>query len=53
MLKCETRRNQKRRNSLVKAVYGGWLLYTVASTGDVDFVCEFFKKTLKKERRKY
>ncbi|CAI8598114.1 unnamed protein product [Vicia faba] len=36
MLECET----GNRNSLVKAGYGGWLLYTAASAGDVDFVTD-------------
>lgn len=37
MLECETRRGT---NSLIRAGYGGWLLYTAASAGDVDFVRE-------------
>lgn len=37
MLECETGR---RHNSLIRAGYGGWLLYTAASAGDVDFVLE-------------
>ncbi|CAJ1852791.1 unnamed protein product [Sphenostylis stenocarpa] len=37
MLECETGRGT---NSLVRAGYGGWLLYTAASAGDVDFVRE-------------
>ncbi|RDX69420.1 E3 ubiquitin-protein ligase mib1, partial [Mucuna pruriens] len=28
------------RNSLIRAGYGGWLLYTAASAGDMDFVRE-------------
>ncbi|KAK7387565.1 hypothetical protein VNO78_28459 [Psophocarpus tetragonolobus] len=35
MLDCETPRGH---NSLIRAGYGGWLLYTAASAGDVDFV---------------
>ncbi|KAL2343430.1 hypothetical protein Fmac_004715 [Flemingia macrophylla] len=37
MLECETGRGH---NSLIRAGYGGWLLYTAASSGDVDFVLE-------------
>lgn len=40
MLECET----GNRNSLVKAGYGGWLLYTAASAGDVDFVTELLTR---------
>ncbi|XP_058787056.1 uncharacterized protein LOC131661508 [Vicia villosa] len=40
MLECET----GNRNSLVKAGYGGWLLYTAASAGDVDFVTELLRR---------
>ncbi|GMJ13268.1 hypothetical protein like AT3G01750 [Hibiscus trionum] len=32
---CETK---KGTNTLIRAGYGGWLLYTAASAGDVDFV---------------
>jgi len=44
MLECETGKNQNRKNSLVKAGYGGWLLYTAASAGDVEFVCELLRR---------
>ncbi|ESW35720.1 hypothetical protein PHAVU_001G259100 [Phaseolus vulgaris] len=37
MLECETGRGT---NSLIRAGYGGWLLYTAASAGDADFVRE-------------
>ncbi|KAG5029373.1 hypothetical protein AAZX31_05G134400 [Glycine max] len=37
MIECETGRGH---NSLILAGYGGWLLYTAASAGDVDFVLE-------------
>ncbi|KAK7399977.1 hypothetical protein VNO78_11175 [Psophocarpus tetragonolobus] len=37
MLECERGRGH---NSLLRAGYGGWLLYTAASAGDVDFVLE-------------
>ncbi|CAL5203720.1 unnamed protein product [Lathyrus oleraceus] len=40
MLECGT----GKRNSLVKAGYGGWLLYTAASAGDVDFVRELLMR---------
>ncbi|KAA0061025.1 hypothetical protein IC582_006737 [Cucumis melo] len=32
------------RNSLIRAGYGGWLLYTAASAGDLDFVMELLEK---------
>ncbi|VFQ69907.1 unnamed protein product [Cuscuta campestris] len=37
LLECETK---KGHNSLLRAGYGGWLLYTAASAGDVAFVRE-------------
>ncbi|KAJ1410602.1 Ankyrin repeat [Sesbania bispinosa] len=37
MIECETGTGH---NSLIRAGYGGWLLYTAASAGDVDFVQE-------------
>lgn len=41
---CETRNGQ---NSLIRAGYGGWLLYTAASAGDVAFVeCLMRRDTL-------
>ncbi|CAL0324897.1 unnamed protein product [Lupinus luteus] len=41
MLECETGRGQ---NSLIRTGYGGWLLYTAASAGDMDFVVELLRK---------
>ncbi|KAF3652676.1 putative carboxylesterase 11-like [Capsicum annuum] len=41
LLECETK---KGKNSLLRAGYGGWLLYTAASAGDVDFVRELLEK---------
>ncbi|XVE74829.1 hypothetical protein DITRI_Ditri12bG0049800 [Diplodiscus trichospermus] len=38
---CET---QKGNNTLIRAGYGGWLLYTAASAGDVDFVKELLER---------
>lgn len=35
LLECETKSGH---NSLIRAGYGGWLLYTAASAGDIDFV---------------
>ncbi|KAK7319071.1 hypothetical protein RJT34_03783 [Clitoria ternatea] len=37
MFECERGRGH---NSLIRAGYGGWLLYTAASAGDVDFVLQ-------------
>ncbi|XP_077250476.1 uncharacterized protein LOC143889948 [Tasmannia lanceolata] len=41
LLECE---NKKGKNSLIRAGYGGWLLYTAASAGDVGFVLELLEK---------
>ena len=38
---CETK---KGNNTLIRAGYGGWLLYTAASAGDVDFVKELLER---------
>ncbi|XP_019442836.1 PREDICTED: protein phosphatase 1 regulatory subunit 12A-like isoform X2 [Lupinus angustifolius] len=35
LLECESKRGNK---SLIRAGYGGWLMYTAASAGDLDFV---------------
>ncbi|XP_023545969.1 ankycorbin-like [Cucurbita pepo subsp. pepo] len=32
------------KSSLIRAGYGGWLLYTAASAGDLDFVMELLEK---------
>ncbi|XP_015063388.1 serine/threonine-protein phosphatase 6 regulatory ankyrin repeat subunit B-like [Solanum pennellii] len=41
MLECDTK---KGKNSLLKAGYGGWLLYTAASAGDLPFVQELLER---------
>ncbi|CAK9155822.1 unnamed protein product [Ilex paraguariensis] len=41
LLECETK---KGHNSLIRAGYGGWLLYSAASAGDVEFVQELLEK---------
>ncbi|KAE9454227.1 hypothetical protein C3L33_13902, partial [Rhododendron williamsianum] len=41
LIGCETDRGH---NSLVRAGYGGWLLYTAASAGDVGFVQELLER---------
>ncbi|OIT33902.1 PREDICTED: serine/threonine-protein phosphatase 6 regulatory ankyrin repeat subunit B-like [Nicotiana attenuata] len=41
MLECDTK---KGKNSLLKAGYGGWLLYTAASAGDLVFVQELLER---------
>ncbi|OVA17562.1 Ankyrin repeat [Macleaya cordata] len=38
---CE---NKRRTNSLIRAGYGGWLLYTAASAGDMGFVQELLER---------
>ncbi|KAE9587809.1 putative ankyrin repeat-containing domain-containing protein [Lupinus albus] len=42
MFECENEGSggDKNKNSLIRAGYGGWLLYTAASAGDVGFVQE-------------
>lgn len=37
-LDCETKKKGHNHNSLIRAGYGGWLLYTAASAGDVSFI---------------
>ncbi|XP_055810462.1 uncharacterized protein LOC129880452 [Solanum dulcamara] len=41
LLEGETK---KGHNSLIRAGYGGWLLYTAASAGDVDFVKQLLER---------
>ncbi|CAK9161715.1 unnamed protein product [Ilex paraguariensis] len=41
LFECE---NKKGKNSLIRAGYGGWLLYTAASAGDLGFVQELLEK---------
>eukprot|EP00262_Sarcandra_glabra_P006770 TRINITY_DN1931_c0_g1_i1.p1 TRINITY_DN1931_c0_g1~~TRINITY_DN1931_c0_g1_i1.p1 ORF type:complete len:684 (+),score=88.85 TRINITY_DN1931_c0_g1_i1:457-2508(+) len=41
LLECETKGG---KNSLIRAGYGGWLLYTAASAGDVSFVRELLER---------
>lgn len=38
------RETKRGHNSLIRAGYGGWLLYTAASAGDVDFVKELIER---------
>ncbi|KAG9130672.1 hypothetical protein Leryth_018065, partial [Lithospermum erythrorhizon] len=40
LLECRTNKT----NSLIRGGYGGWLLYTAASAGDVDFVEHLLEK---------
>ncbi|XP_021741383.1 delta-latroinsectotoxin-Lt1a-like [Chenopodium quinoa] len=35
---CQTQKEGKEKNSLIVAGYGGWLLYTAASAGNLGFV---------------
>ncbi|GMJ05098.1 hypothetical protein like AT3G01750 [Hibiscus trionum] len=39
-LECES---TKAKNSLIRASYGGWLMYTAASAGDLGFVQQFLE----------
>lgn len=41
LLECETKGGH---NTLIRAGYGGWLLYTAASAGDVSFVKELLER---------
>ncbi|MQM12501.1 hypothetical protein Taro_045418, partial [Colocasia esculenta] len=41
LLECETKNG---KNTLIRAGYGGWLLYTAASAGDMDFVQELLNR---------
>ncbi|KAJ8758845.1 hypothetical protein K2173_002624 [Erythroxylum novogranatense] len=41
LLECETKRGY---NTLIRAGYGGWLLYTAASAGDVGFVQDLLQR---------
>ncbi|PON64781.1 Transmembrane protein [Parasponia andersonii] len=41
LMACETKGGH---NSLIRAGYGGWLLYTAASAGDVGFVTELLER---------
>ncbi|KAG1331343.1 serine/threonine-protein phosphatase 6 regulatory ankyrin repeat subunit B [Cocos nucifera] len=40
-IECE---KKNRKNSLIRAGYGGWLLYTAASAGDTSFVQELLER---------
>ncbi|KAG0456563.1 hypothetical protein HPP92_024351 [Vanilla planifolia] len=40
LLECET----KNKNSLIRAGYGGWLLYTAATAGDMEFINELLER---------
>ncbi|XP_008812410.2 putative ankyrin repeat protein RF_0381 [Phoenix dactylifera] len=41
LLECE---KKNRKNTLIRAGYGGWLLYTAASAGDISFVQELLQR---------
>lgn len=41
LLECESKNGT---NSLIRAGYGGWLLYTAASAGDITFVKELLER---------
>lgn len=40
-VECETKRG---KNTLIRAGYGGWLLYTAASAGDLGFVQDLLER---------
>ncbi|KAJ1439267.1 Ankyrin repeat-containing domain superfamily [Sesbania bispinosa] len=41
LLECESKRG---KNSLIRAGYGGWLMYIVASAGDLGFVQQLLER---------
>ncbi|KAI3920855.1 hypothetical protein MKW92_003057 [Papaver armeniacum] len=41
---CEITKSAGTNNSLIRGGYGGWLLYTAASAGDVGFVQELLER---------
>lgn len=41
LLECESKRG---KDSLIQGGYGGWLLYTAASAGDLSFIQELLKR---------
>lgn len=41
LLECESKRG---KDSLIQGGYGGWLLYTAASAGDLSFIEELLKR---------
>ncbi|KAK3033431.1 hypothetical protein RJ639_033035 [Escallonia herrerae] len=42
LFECESKKGGK--NSLIRAGYGGWLLYTAASAGDLNFVQDLLQR---------
>ncbi|KAK9750962.1 hypothetical protein RND81_02G232800 [Saponaria officinalis] len=45
LLDCEPKSgNGEQKNTLIRAGYGGWLLYTAASAGDVEFVMDLVER---------
>ncbi|KAL9226299.1 hypothetical protein vseg_002129 [Gypsophila vaccaria] len=45
LLDCEPKSgNGDQKNALIRAGYGGWLLYSAASAGDVEFVNELVER---------
>ncbi|KAK9689853.1 hypothetical protein RND81_09G086000 [Saponaria officinalis] len=45
LLDCEPKSgNGEQKNTLIRAGYGGWLLYTAASAGDVEFVKDLVER---------
>ncbi|WVZ08947.1 hypothetical protein V8G54_022293 [Vigna mungo] len=43
LLECESKKG-KNKNSLIRAGYGGWLMYTAASAGDLTFVQQLLER---------
>ncbi|KAJ1394216.1 hypothetical protein SESBI_34319 [Sesbania bispinosa] len=41
LLECESRRG---KNSLIRAGYGGWVMYIAASAGDLGFVQQLLER---------
>ncbi|KAK7395715.1 hypothetical protein VNO78_16282 [Psophocarpus tetragonolobus] len=43
LVECESKRGNH-KNSLIRAGYGGWLMYTAASAGDLSFVQQLLER---------
>ncbi|XLU61950.1 hypothetical protein S245_021159 [Arachis hypogaea] len=41
---CESKKGKKKNDSLIRSGYGGWLMYTAASAGDLEFVRKLLER---------
>ncbi|KAG5099146.1 hypothetical protein JHK82_044198 [Glycine max] len=44
LLECDSKGRSSSKNSLIRAGYGGWLIYTAASAGDLSFVQQLLER---------